>query len=124
MIINGTPVKVASNPAQGHRTVNAAQPEAIPFPPRNLVYRGQTCPTIADSPTKEWLQMGVSTICIAKISGRMALAISSNKTMAPYIGPHVLATLVAPVLPLPYCLMSIFLTYLPIIRPKEIEAIR
>ena len=101
MIINGTPTKVASNPAQGHSIVNAAQPEAIPFPPWNLVYRGQTCPTIADSPMKEWLQIGVSMMCIAKTSGTIALAMSSNKTMAPYIGPHVLATLVAPVLPLP-----------------------
>jgi hypothetical protein len=67
--------------------------------------------------------MGISN-CIAIKRGMAALLISKSKTIIPQCDPHVLATLVAPVLPLPTFLMSIPLTHLLINDPKDIEPIK
>ena len=47
---------------------------------------------------------------------------SNIKASIPHAVPQLRATLVAPVLPLPYSLMSIPLDNFPISKPKEIEA--
>ncbi len=123
-IINGNEQKQAIRPDKGDRTISADHPEAIPFPPRKFVNIGHMCPKIADKPLKGCVQFGIlkSWIYSTINKGNAALSISKAMAKTPQCQPHALITLVAPVLPLANCLISIPFTILAMIRPKDTEA--
>ena len=125
-IINGKEQKQAIRPDKGDNTIRADHPEAIPFPPRKFVNIGHMCPKIADSPITGCVQIGVpkSWIYSTINKGNAALNISRAMANIPQGQPHARITLVAPVLPHAICLISIPMTILAMISPKDMEPSR
>lgn len=122
-IINGKEQKVAIRPDKGDSTIRADHPEAIPLPPLKFVNIGHMCPQIADNPIIGCVQFATpkSWIYITINKGNPALSISKAMANTAQRQPHALITLVAPVLPLANCLISIPFTILAMIRPKDTE---
>ncbi len=97
---------------------------ATAFPPLNLRKTGKTCPIIANTPTiipcvKNSLIGPV--VWIGNHSGKKTtikpLNISKKVTANPAGRPNTRKLLVAPVLPLPYCLISFLKNNFPIMIP-------
>ena len=94
---------------------------ATAFPPLNPKYTGYTCPSIANAPTIKpfvnKVEIGPSA-CTGNHSGKNTtinpLKISKNVTINPAGLPKTLKLFVAPVFPLPNCLISFLKNNFPI----------